>query len=49
MVKENNSCRCWIKVQSWGEAYYIDLVEFYDYKSPDSLVNTAGGTVIVFG
>ncbi len=44
MVKDNNSNRCWLKVQSWGKAYYIDLVEFYNYKSPDSLVNTAEGT-----
>ena len=49
MVKDNNSNRCWLKVQSWGKVYYIDLVEFYNYKSPDSLVNTAEGTVIVFG
>ena len=48
MVKDNNSGRCWIKVQSWGRVYYIDLVEFYNYETPNSLVTTAESTVIVF-
>ena len=48
MVKDNNSNRCWLKVQSWGKVFYIDLVDFYSYESPGFNYSTAESTIIVF-
>ena len=48
MVKDNHTNRCWLKVQSWGKVYYIDLADFYSYESPGFDYSTAESTIIVF-
>ena len=48
MVKDCQSGCCWLKIQSWGQVYYIDLVDFYNYRTQESDYSTAESTIIVF-
>lgn len=40
--------RCWLKVQTWGQVYYIDFYEFYNYETPEADYSTAESTIIIF-
>lgn len=31
VFKDNNSGQIWLRVQSWGEQYYLNFSEFYNY------------------
>ena len=47
VVVDNQANRCWLKIQTWGRAEYLDFNEFYYYQSPQFNTDTAESTIIV--
>ena len=46
---DNQSGRTWLRVQSWGEEWYLDFDEFYNYSNDnaESFINSDGAIIVI--